>query len=234
MDHLPAGSDDPADDAGGTPTRDSPRPTAEDADASERVERPRPPPQRIPIFPLDVVLFPGELFGLHVFEERYVLMTEEVLAEDLPIGIVLARQDQDEDRIEYEPEMVGTAAVIIRSERVEDRWLLETVGTRRFRIHEVISERPYQEAIVEWLDEDPGDSEEASRLAEELLDRVEEMGGTVDRSTDAIDDPVAVSHAVAAALPVDLETKQRLLEMEEAYSRLRAEAAILFADPAEA
>ena len=189
---------------------------------------------RIPLFPLDVVLFPGELFGLHVFEERYLLMTEEVLAEDLPIGIVLARQDEPEDRIEHHPEAVGTAAIVIQSERVEDRWLLQTVGTRRFRIVEVLSEKPYQEALVEWLDEEPGDPEEAARLANELLERVEQLGGTVDRSTDAIEDPVAVSHAVAAALPVDLETKQRLLEIEDAYSRLHAEAEILFADEAQA
>ncbi|HWH09386.1 MAG TPA: LON peptidase substrate-binding domain-containing protein, partial [Candidatus Thermoplasmatota archaeon] len=152
---------------------------------------------RIPIFPLDVVLFPGELFGLHVFEERYLLMVEEVLAEDLPIGIVLARQDEPEDRIEHDPEAVGTAAIVIQTEKVEDRYLLQTVGTRRFRILEVLSEKPYQEALVEWLDEDPGDAEEAARLANELLDRVEQMGGTVDRSTEGIDDPVAVSHAVA-------------------------------------
>ena len=191
---------------------------------------------RIPIFPLDVVLFPGELFGLHIFEERYLLMTEEVLAEDMPIGIVLARQDgdDDEDRIEHEPEPVGTAAIVIHSEKQEDRYLLQTVGTRRFRILEVVSEKPYQEAIVEWLDEDPGDAEEASRLANELLERVEQMGGTVDRSTDAVEDPVAVSHAVAAALPVDLETKQRLLEMEDAWSRLDAEADILFSERAQA
>lgn len=210
--------DSPGPSGGGTPTRGSPRP----------------PPQRIPIFPLDVVLFPGEMFGLHVFEERYLLMVEEVLAEDLPIGIVLARQDEPEDRIEHDPEEVGTAAIVIQTEKVEDRYLLQTVGTRRFRILEVVSEKPYQEALVEWLDEDPGDAEEAARLANELLDRVEQMGGTVDRSTDAIEDPIAVSHAVAAALPVDLETKQRLLEMDDAYSRLDAEADILFADEARA
>lgn len=182
---------------------------------------------RIPIFPLDVVLFPGEVFGLHVFEERYLLMAEEVLAEDLPIGVVLARQDQPDDRIEYEPETVGTAAIVIHTDKVEDRLLLQTVGTRRFRIHEVLSEKPYQEAIVEWLDEDAGDEAEASRLADELLEKVEELGGSVDRSTEGIDDPVAVSHAIAAALPVDLETKQWLLEMEDAMARLDAEADIL-------
>ena len=182
---------------------------------------------RIPIFPLDVVLFPGELFGLHVFEERYLLMTEEVLETGMPIGIVLARQDQPEDRIEYEPEPVGTAARILSAERVGDRWLLQTVGVRRFRIVEVHAERPYQEADVVWLDEDPGDEEEARQLADELLGTIVAKGGTVDWESDGIDDPVLVSHAVAASLPLALETKQMLLEAEDAAERLRAEYLLL-------
>lgn len=182
---------------------------------------------RIPLFPLDVVLFPGEMFGLHVFEERYVMMTEEVLAEDLPIGIVLARQDQDEDRIEYEPEYIGTAAKVIEAEQVEDRYMLQTVGVRRFRIIEVLSDKPYQEALVEWLDEDTGNEDSAQELLTEVLGAVEAIGGTVDRESDALDDPITVSHAVAAALPVDLETKQRLLEAHDAETRLEAELDVL-------
>lgn len=182
---------------------------------------------RIPLFPLDVVLFPGEMFGLHVFEDRYVMMAEEVLAEDLPIGIVLARQDQPEDRIEYEPEGIGTAAKVIRAELEDDEYTLETVGVRRFRIIEVISEKPYQEALVEWLDEDAGNEDSAQQLIAEVLETVESIGGRVDRDSDALDDPVTVSHAVAAALPVDLETKQRLLEAHDAETRLEAELDVL-------
>lgn len=182
---------------------------------------------RIPLFPLDVVLFPGELFGLHIHEERYLLMADVVLEEDLPIGIVLARQDQPEDRIEWEPEGIGTAAQVIQWEQVSDRYLLQTVGVRRFRIIEVISEKPYQEALVEWLDEAPGNEDSAQQLVSEVLETVEAIGGRVDRESDALDDPVTVSHAVAAALPVDLETKQRLLEAYDAETRLEAEIDIL-------
>jgi len=182
---------------------------------------------RIPLFPLDVVLFPGEIFGLQIFEERYLLMAEVVLEEDSPIGIVLARQDQPEDTIEHEPEGIGTAARVIHWEKEGEKYLLETVGVRRFRIIEVISEKPYQEALVEWLDEDEGHLPTAQALLSEVLESVEAIGGKVDRDSDAIDDPVTVSHAVAAALPVDLETKQRLLEATDAQERLEAEIDIL-------
>jgi Lon protease-like protein len=182
---------------------------------------------RIPIFPLDVVLFPGELFGLNVFENRYVLMAEECLAEEIPIGIVLARQDQPDDLVEYEPEGVGTAAKIVKSEKVGDRYLLETLGLVRFRILKVYSEKPYQEADVEWLEEDEGDPETAGRLAEAVLARIEAAGADVDWGSEQARDPVAVSHAIASTLPFDLPTKQRLLEAQDAQERLEAEAAIL-------
>lgn len=184
---------------------------------------------RIPLFPLDVVLFPGELFGLHVFEERYVLMAEEVLAEGLPIGIVLAKQDQPEDRLEYEPEEVGTAAIVLAHEQIEGRYLLETVGTRRFRIVDVHSNKPYQEADVEWLDEPAGDPQRAAELADQVLKRVEGLGGEVRWDDGATADPVMVSHAVGAALLLDLDFKQTLLEVDDAEERLRLESQILSA-----
>jgi Lon protease-like protein len=179
------------------------------------------------VFPLDVVLFPGESFGLHVFEERYLLMTEECLASDLPIGVVLARPDQPEDRVEFEPEKVGTAARIVDAQRVGDRYLLSTVGTHRFRIVKLYSEKPYQEADVEWLAEPAGDVAAAAALAEEVLEAIESVGGEVDWDHEGVHDPVRVSHVVASRLPFDLATKQRLLEAADAQERLAAEAEII-------
>lgn len=183
---------------------------------------------RIPLFPLDVVLFPGEPFGLHIFEERYLLMTEECLAEDLPIGIVLARQDEPDDRVEHDPESsVGTAARILQAERVEDRFLLQTLGTRRFRIEKLHHDKPYQEADVAWLDEPAGDRAQADELASRLLAKIEDAGARIDWDSPSSRDPIAVSHAVASTMPFDLGTKQRLLEAPDAEQRLRVEAQIL-------
>lgn len=158
-------------------------------------------------------------------------MTEEVLAEELPVGIVLARQDEPDDRIEHEPEGVGTAAIVMRAEQDDGEWMVELVGSRRFRIIDLITDRPFQEALVQWLDEEEGDPVEARLLADDVLDRVEELGGQVDRGSDLIEDPIQVSHAIAAALPVDLETKQRLLEAKHAVARLEGEAEILALSP---
>lgn len=177
--------------------------------------------ERIPIFPLDVVIFPGEPFGLHVFEERYLLMTEEVLTKGLPIGIVLARQDEPPGTIEHAPEDVGTAVEVMGHEQVGDRYLLQTLGRRRFRIREVIDELPYQEARVEWLEESAGDEGEARETALQILTTLRERGQPLDTSAVDAKGPLFVSYALASGLPLDLVTKQRLLKAPDAATRLR-------------
>jgi Lon protease-like protein len=101
------------------------------------------------------------------------------------------------------------------------------VGTHRFRIKRLYSDKPYQEADVEWLAEPAGDIAAAGRLAEEVLEKVESVGGQVDWDSPSTHDPIAVSHVVASRLPFDLSTKQRLLEAEDAERRLEAESEIL-------
>src|SRR6185369_5432048 len=49
-------------------------------------------PARIPIFPLELVLFPGQAVPLHIFEPRYRQMTRECLATQSPFGIVFVRE----------------------------------------------------------------------------------------------------------------------------------------------
>lgn len=181
--------------------------------------------ERIPLFPLNVVVFPGEAFGLYIFEERYLLMTEEVLAERMPIGIVLIRPDDERDAIEHKPEAVGTAVDVVAHERVGDRFLLQTVGRRRFRILREHHQKPYQEADVEWLAEEQGDLFEAQRLALRIVAHLRAMGASPPGGL--VNDPVVFSHSLAASLRIDLTTKQRLLEAADARTRLREEAVIL-------
>ncbi|HWG90764.1 MAG TPA: LON peptidase substrate-binding domain-containing protein [Candidatus Thermoplasmatota archaeon] len=182
--------------------------------------------ERIPLFPLDLVAYPGESLPLHIFEERYLLMVEEALAEGLPIGLALARQDQPGDRVEYDPEDVGTAVEIVTAKRLEDgRVLIDTVATRRFRVERVHSTRPFQEADVTWLQEQDGDGaeEEAASLLDELSAKgAAELAGELEEV-----DPATLSYAVASAFEAPLPVKQHLLEMRTAAERLRLERALL-------
>lgn len=111
--------------------------------------QPQPHTFGIPIFPLAAVVFPGQSFPMHIFEPRYRLMLRRALQSDRRFGIVQCAPD-------------GTLAPIGCIVRVCDATLLpdgrsviETVGTRRFRIVRTAMMDGYHVARVRFVDDDP-------------------------------------------------------------------------------
>jgi Lon protease-like protein len=106
--------------------------------------------RRLPLFPLPVVLFPGALLPLHVFEPRYRRMMAYCLEGDRRFGVVY----HDPDRAgpyEVEPGQVGCVAEILRFEPLSDgRSMVLAGGRERFRVEDGIeSDAPYYEALVD-------------------------------------------------------------------------------------
>lgn len=86
----------------------------------------------IPLFPLNVVLFPGMMLPLHVFEDRYKVMIRACLAEGQPFGVVLAKDTPEGEEEFYH---IGTTAHITAVEHLKDgRMNLITIGQDRFVI----------------------------------------------------------------------------------------------------
>jgi len=101
----------------------------------------------IPLFPLDVVLFPGTALPLHIFEARYRSLITDCQRDHMPFGVVLAKPESV--YLEEEPFSVGTMAVIHNLERLpDDRYTLMAVGTQRFRIVELHRTTPYLSGVV--------------------------------------------------------------------------------------
>src|SRR5918999_5876293 len=73
---------------------------------------------RIPIFPLNLVLFPGQTLPLHIFEERYKQMLQRCLRERIPFGIVLVRENSRFGR--GSPHQIGTFARVTQVEDVPE------------------------------------------------------------------------------------------------------------------
>lgn len=73
---------------------------------------------RVPLFPLNLVLFPGQTLPLHIVEERYKQMLQRCLAEQAPFGIVLIRDSGRFGR--GSPHGVGTLAHVTRVEEVAE------------------------------------------------------------------------------------------------------------------
>jgi len=75
-------------------------------------------PRLIALFPLGLVLFPGAVIPLHIFEERYKLMINRCLESDGVFGVVLIRQGWEVGPA-AEPYDVGTFARIVKTERLD-------------------------------------------------------------------------------------------------------------------
>ena len=169
----------------------------------------------IPLFPLNVVLMPGAPLPLHIFEERYKQMVNECLQSESEFGMVLA--DESGTR------KVGcTAKIVELVERYEDgRMLILVEGSRRFRLNNILTGKPYYVGEVEYLEEES--EEEVTTLAEEciaLLERVVEAAteGSVGIE---INPPYRnLSFAIAGRIEFDLEARQQILEITSEKERL--------------
>ena len=160
---------------------------------------------KIPLFPLDVVLFPGAPLPLHIFEERYKAMIGECLATEGVFGVVRAQTAG--------LAVVGCTARVVRVlERYSDGRLdILCEGVSRFEIEMLDESRPFLQALVEPFNDDGAVStrperEECAGMHFEIL---ELAGVDVELSPLDLDEPV--SFQLAAALPVDLDFKQLLL-----------------------
>ena len=113
--------------------------------------------ERLPLFPLDLVLFPGMFLPLHIFEPRYRLLMRRCSERESQFGVVLIRAGTEAGK-PAEPHRVGTAAAIVAVNALPDgRSFVVTKGERRFAIERVIDDdEPYLVAEITWLDEVDG------------------------------------------------------------------------------
>ena len=194
--------------------------------------------ERLRLFPLGTVLFPGMVLPLHIFEDRYRQMVHELLDGPEPrrFGVIAIRKGR-ETGIEgvsslYE---VGCTATLRQTEEHDDgRFDLITVGTQRFRLESLDESRPYLQGDVEFLPEDDGDSAAAGRAASlvaatfrDYLEALAARGLAQITIPDLPEEPVLLSYLVAATMIVDLPDQQALLAEPDSLSRLAAERALL-------
>jgi len=175
--------------------------------------------QHIPLFPLTVVLLPGMTLPLHIFEPRYKRMMKTVIDEEIPFGIVLARESGIAT--------VGCTAIIREVARTypDGRMDIVTTGESAYRVRAVHKDKEYLEATVELMAEDlqPGPSAAATELLTLFTDCHLLLHGSPPGEIDINDqDDGLLSYRIAGELPLELETLQELLEMRvEAERRLK-------------
>ena len=182
-------------------------------------------PARLPIFPLNVVLFPGAPLPLHIFEPRYRRMLADCLAGDQRFGITTLGGDGE---ITTEG-VVGCVALIRACHELPDgRSNIVVTGGRRFVLVQYLDEPlPYQVALVDEFDDEPTPSVSPEALTE-LRRRAEQyataMAALNDASTAEIEwpeDASGLSFHVSALLDLSVATRLRLLGLRSGADRIQ-------------
>jgi Lon protease-like protein len=177
-------------------------------------------PQSLPIFELPLVLLPGELIPLHIFEERYKRMIGRCLEEGEPFGVVL--RDSDGAR------SVGcTAHVAEVLERFEDGRLNVVVsGGTPFRVLDRFDDPEEPAAEVELVDDDEpaGEAPDAEAARTAFADLAEMAAGERPAEDELAE---ATAYGLAARVELPAETKQELLQMRDEADRMAMLARVL-------
>jgi len=169
----------------------------------------------LPLFPLQVVLFPRTALALHIFEERYKEMIADVLRGKSEFGVVLAGEKGIVN--------TGCTATVERvvKKYPDGRMDLETLGRRRFEIMMLNDEKPYLRGVVEFFDD-----EESEPIPPEVRKRVIE-GYNELRNLEAPDETQSpemadpqLSFQLAQVVP-DLDFRQVMLNTRSEADRMR-------------
>jgi ATP-dependent Lon protease len=168
--------------------------------------------EAFPLFPLGLVLLPGETVPLHIFEERYKRMIGECLDEEREFGILWLAEDELKE--------VGCAARITRVlERFDDgRLNILVEGTTPFRLERRIGDLAYPAGEVTLLDDEPGTNEEALERARSTYADLVEQVTDVRPEAEALAELDA--YGMAATLEIAPAAKQSLLELRSEPARL--------------
>ena len=179
------------------------------------------------LFPLpNLVLFPGVVQALHLFEPRYRALAADALAADELITMALIKPDWSEQDDEI-PEIAQTVCVgkILSHTLLDDgRYNMFLVGTNRARIvTELWQDTPYRMAEVEILEDVMGFAGDLDRLRSQIIEQFRSLanlrsGWDVDALDQFLDDDLSFGHLVdmicysCGASPME---QQRVLETTE-------------------
>ena len=184
----------------------------------------------LPLFPLGTVLMPGAPLPLQVFEERYVRLLGDLLAdqdERLPVfGVVAIREGFEVGetgvRALYP---VGCAALVTHVAGLDEgRFMVVAKGTSRFRLDRLVEQAttPYAVGDVVWLGEPEGNRQAVSDLAARLRAELAAYRHAVgSEAVEPPDDDRDLPYRVPEALPLDLADRQLLLASSDTEARLR-------------
>jgi len=188
-------------------------------------------PDVVPVFPLpEVVLFPGTLLPLHIFEPRYLQLVADVLAGESILGVALLKPG-------FEPlyytqrapihTTIGLGRIVESEKTPESDYNILVRGVGRAAIVEEVRDQPYRQARVDLIETSGDDAEEqVAELRRRLFSAIRGNPGLdsglrrhwlrLRRSDIKLDQ---LADLLAAGLPAEAELRQCLLNEPDAGRR---------------
>lgn len=178
---------------------------------------------RLPLFPLDAVLFPGTQLGLRIFEPRYRALLADITTTDRRFGVLAANPDGGPPAIGT----IGCVARVTHQQSLPDgQSHVQVIGEERFTLHSLSEEEtPYLVGEVESFD----DAADAMPLPGDLLTTLRALGLRCDAAghvlsetpsdTSWSEDPARLTFQIAATMPWDPDDARQLLTLRSAAER---------------
>ncbi|MGB0932151.1 MAG: endopeptidase La [Chitinophagales bacterium] len=186
-------------------------------------------PLTIPILPLrNTVLFPGVVVPVTVGRDKSVKAIKDAANGDKFIGVIAQKEAKENDPEGKDLHQVGTIARIVKVLKMpDDHTTVILHGRDRFAVQGILSEEPFIEATFDILEdsETPDDKE-----FEALVSSIRDMASKIIKLSPNlpseivvmlknIDSPEFLIHFVSSNLNIDLEEKQKLLEIDDIQTR---------------
>ena len=170
----------------------------------------------LPLFPLDLVLLPGVPLPLHIFEPRYKQMINECLDQKSVFGMIRSKEEK--------LATIGCTAEIINvlKKYPDGRLDILAEGKRRFEVLQVNQDRPFLQADVFYLEDEPDpaavdDVKKALALHQEIM----QLAGAQPEEIEETEIS-QLAYRLAGSLPFDPDFQQALLEMNSEADRTRS------------
>jgi len=177
---------------------------------------------KIPLFPLNAVLFPGGALPLRIFEPRYLDMVSECMKSETGIGVVLIAEGQEAGTAAT-PCDVGTLSTISYWHKRNDGMLgITLTGEQRFRVLS-LEQLPNQltvaevELLADFNEPETENNERLVKLLKQIIAQLEPPYTTMAKNYESLE---WVSARLIELLPLELHEKQKMLNMKDVDARI--------------
>jgi len=179
----------------------------------------------IALFPLHTVLFPGGPLPLRIFETRYTDMVRTCMREQQPFGVVLIQEGEEAGPVATTA-TVGCSARIVDFYTLQDGLLgISCVGERKFSVLRVWrAPDGLNVGEVSWLEPEPRITlpEEYAQFGASVRRAVAELAEHYQHVEKHFDDAAWIGARITELIPIGLNEKQVLLELDDPIARLDA------------